>query len=300
MHHISFMKTVTLLGMAIPFLFALPFSRAQDDARPVVDDSKAKVETTATTGLPTLYLVGDSSLRSDAPLRGWAQEIGAFFDPAKINVVNRAIGGRSSRTFQSDGRWDKILVDLKPTDWVVVQFGHNDWGDIGEAGKHRGSLKGLGEETAVDTKLDGTQETVHTFGWYMRKYGTEARAKGASAIFCSMVPHKDWKDGKIVRKERDGLVQWTAEAAKASGAAYIDLNEMVAEQFEKLGPARIEPFFGDKRTHSSPLGAEFNARCVVAGLRALPGDPLETYLSAKGRGVVPMSEFVTGTPEKAP
>ena len=64
------------------------------------------------------------------------------------------------------------------------------------AGKGRPSLPGEGDDTAQAVKSDGTTiEMIHSFGWYMRKYGTDAKAKGTTAIFCSMVPHKDW-DGR--------------------------------------------------------------------------------------------------------
>jgi len=228
-------------------------------------------------------------------MRGWGQELGAFFDSAKINVVNRAIGGRSSRTFQNEGRWNQVLAEIKPGDFVLVQFGHNDAGKYDDpAAKGRPALHGDGEETAEVTKPDGTKETVHTFGWYMRKYGADAKAKGAKVIFCSMVPHKDWKDDKISRGERDSFVKWTAAAAKATGAAFIDLNEMAARELEKLGQEKVESLFADQRTHSTPAGAELNARCVVAGLRALPGAPLDGYLSEKGKSVEPQREFVVG------
>src|SRR3954453_2242717 len=98
------------------------------DQRPVVDDSKTTAEKPIDPKLPTLYIVGDSTVKSDAPLRSWGQELAQFFDLKKINVVNRAIGGRSSRTFQNEGRWDKVLADLKPGDFVLIQFGHNDVG----------------------------------------------------------------------------------------------------------------------------------------------------------------------------
>jgi rhamnogalacturonan acetylesterase len=216
-------------------LFAAANGRALDDERPAGDNSKAPSEKAAVAGLPSLYLVGASTLKSDAPNRGWAQEIGAFFDPTRINAVNRAIGGRSSRSFQREGRWDKVLADLKPGDVVIVQFGHNDWGalGIGAEGKFRRPLQGLGEETQEVTLSDGVKETVHTFGWCLRKYGHDAKVKGASVVFCSMAPHKDWKEGKIKRGERDTLVRWTAESAKVSGAAFIDLNEIVALEFER-------------------------------------------------------------------
>jgi lysophospholipase L1-like esterase len=186
-----------------------------------------------------------------------------------------------------------VLTDLKAGDYVLIQFGHNDWGRYDDpAAKGRPSLPGEGEETAEVTKADGSKETVHTFGWYMRKYGADTKAKGATAIFCSMVPHKDWADGKIKRGERDSMVKYTANAAKQTGAAYIDLNEIAALELEKLGPEKVEALFADKRTHSTPAGAELNARCVVAGIRALPSIGLDKYLSEKGKSVEPKPEFV--------
>jgi hypothetical protein len=128
-------------------------------------------------------------------------------------------------------------------------------------------------------------ELIHTFGWYMRKYGNDVKARGASVIFCSMVPHKDWENAKIIRKESATFVKWTANAAKISGAAFIDLNEIVAIEFERLGAEKVEPLFGDKRTHSTPAGALFNAKMVISGLKALGKPKLKKYLSAKGKEI---------------
>ena len=84
-------------------------------------------------------------------------------------------------------------------------------------------------------------------------------------------------------------------AATATGAAFIDLNEIAALEYEKLGPDKVEPLFADARTHTSAAGAELNARCVTAGLRALPGAPLDRYLSQKGKSVPPAAaRLVTG------
>lgn len=271
---------------------------AVEDERPVVDDSKAVADKAANATLPTLFVVGDSTLNSSAPMRGWGQELPPFFDPKKINVINRAIGGRSSRTYQAEGRWAKVLAEMKTNDIVLVQFGHNDVGRYDDPkAKFRPSLHGAGEETANVTKPDGTNEAVHTFGWYMRKYGGDARARGARVVFCSMVPHKRWEAGKISRSERESFVKWTAEAAKATGASFIDLNEMVALRYEKLGQEKVEPLFADKGTHTTMAGAQLNAECVLAGLRALPGAPFDSLLSDKGRGVTPAAaSFVVGAP----
>jgi len=272
---------IALVVMIVP-------SQVKDDARPVVDDSKTTPSQVRDSKLPTLWIVGDSTLNSNAPLRGWGQELAQFFDLTKINVVNRAIGGRSSRTFQNEGRWEKVLAEMRKGDFVLIQFGHNDVGKYDDpAAKERPSLHGEGEETVEVTKLNGTKETLHTFGWYMRKYGNDARAKGATAIFCSMVPHKDWQNGKIVRKESETFVRWTANAAKATGAAFIDLNEIVALEFERLGVEKVAPLFGDARTHSTPAGARLNAELVIAGIRSLKNPNLKKFLSESGRSIRP-------------
>jgi lysophospholipase L1-like esterase len=274
-----------LRRILVPLLALLPLIPASvshaDDARPVVDDSKVPQEMPVNPNLPTLFIVGDSTAKSNAPLRGWGSEIGAFFDPAKINVVNRAIGGRSSRTFITEGRWDKVLAEMKSGDFVIVQFGHNDAGNyMDPKAKGRPSLKGEGEDTAQALKSDlKTMETIHSFGWYMRKYATDAKAKGATPILLSMVPHKDWQNGKIVRNEQGTFVQWTRDAATTTGALFIDTNTIIAQGLEKEGQEKVNTFFGDLRTHSTPIGAKYNASAVVVGLKGLNPDPLEQYFS---------------------
>jgi lysophospholipase L1-like esterase len=280
------MKTLLLIALAL--IACCKFALAADDPRPVVDDSKAPIERLADPNLPTLFIVGDSTVKSNMPLRGWGTEMSPFFDTSKINVVNRAIGGRSSRTFISEGRWDKVLAEIKNGDIVMVQFGHNDAGKYDDpAAKGRPSLKGEGEDTAEVTKPDGSKETIHSFGWYMRKYCSDAKAKGAKVILCSMVPHRDWNGDKIKRSEQATFVKWTADAAKATDEQFIDINEVIGEALEKAGKEKVETFFGDARTHSTPAGAKFNATCVISALKTLDPDPLEKYFSAAGQGVTP-------------
>src|SRR5436309_10537202 len=83
--------------------------------------------------LPTLWLVGDSTVRNGSGnggngMWGWGDRVAKYFDPAKIDVVNRSRGGRSSRTFITEGLWDKVLADARPGDFVIIQLGHNDGG----------------------------------------------------------------------------------------------------------------------------------------------------------------------------
>src|SRR6185503_7303801 len=97
--------------------------------------------------LPTLFVIGDSTANNNANgARGWGDPFVGYFDPAKINVLNRARAGRSSRTFFAEGLWEKVLQEMKPGDFVLIEFGHNDGGPL-DTGRARGSLFGTGEET---------------------------------------------------------------------------------------------------------------------------------------------------------
>jgi rhamnogalacturonan acetylesterase len=281
------MRRSILIQLILIASYLVAVGQVKDDPRPVVDDSTTTAATVRDPKLPTLWIVGDSTLNSNGPLRGWGQDIAQFFDLSKINVVNRAIGGRSSRTFQYEGRWDRIMSEIKKGDFVILQFGHNDVGKYDDpAAKDRPSIHSEGDETVEVTRFaDGKKEIVHSFGWYMRKYGDDVRAKGATMIYCSMVPHKDWDNGKILRKESETFVKWTENAARATGSAYIDLNEIVALEFERLGPNKVAPLFGDARTHSTPAGALLNAQLVISGIRALKRPDLKKYLSPSGRSI---------------
>ncbi|HLP77971.1 MAG TPA: rhamnogalacturonan acetylesterase, partial [Candidatus Paceibacterota bacterium] len=233
--------------------------------------------------LPTLFLIGDSTVRNGqgdgaGGQWGWGDFIGHYLDLAKLNVVNRAMGGTSSRTFQTLGNWDRVLAMVKPGDFVMMQFGHNDNGPLNDDSRARGTIKGVGggaEE--IDNLLTKQHETVHSYGWYLRKYIADTRAKGATPIVCSPVPRKNWKDGKIVRS-KDSYAGWAEQVAKAEGAAFVDLNEIVARHYDELGPEKVEPLFGDEHTHTSAAGADLNARCVIEGLNQLKENPLEPFL----------------------
>ena len=230
---------------------------------------------------PTVFLVGDSTVKNRTRgQQGWGDPLAAHFDAAKVKVENRALGGRSSRTFLTEGLWDKVLAELKPGDFVLIQFGHNDGGSLSQ-GRARASLKGTGEETQeVTLEATGQKEVVHTYGWYLRKYVADAKAKGATPIVLSLVPRNIWKDGKVVRAAND-YGKWAAEAAKAGGALFLDLNELVAKRYEEAGPEAVKTqYFGEDHTHTTPAGAAVTATVVAEGLRGLTDCPLGQYLAA--------------------
>ncbi len=246
----------------------------------------------ANPALPSVVLIGDSTVRngrgdgSDGQW-GWGDSLGNFFDPAKINVVNRAVGGLSSRTFLTQGHWERALTLIKPGDFVVMQFGHNDASPVNDNSRARGTLKGTGEETEeIDNILTKQHEIVHSYGWYLRKFIREARAAGATPIVCSPIPRKTWENGKVARAN-ESYGGWARQVAQQENVGFVDLNELIAGRYDTMGEAQVEPMFADKNTHTSKAGANLNAEIVTTGLRALPAAPLDGFLSDKGREVVP-------------
>jgi lysophospholipase L1-like esterase len=275
-----------LASLFVCLTFATGMVFAAEDERPVVDASKVAVEKAANVSLPTFHIVGDSTVRSGGTgggLWGWGERIASFFDTNKINVVNHAIGGRSARTYFTEGRWQKVADAIKPGDFVIIQFGHNDQGRIGDpAMKGRPDGKGIGDETVEDTKPDGTKELVHTFGWYMAKFVTDAKSRGATAIICSPIPHQQrWETGR----DFANIAEWDSQVAKHNGALYFDLTMVITDAYKKAGREKVETFFADKGTHTTDSGAQFNAARVIAGLKSLPGDPLGKFFSEKGKAI---------------
>jgi rhamnogalacturonan acetylesterase len=242
--------------------------------------------------LPTLFIVGDSTARNQADL-GWGDHVAPLFDTTKINIANRAVAGRSSRSYYNEGLWDKVLAEMKPGDYVLIQMGHNDGGSGPEAvakdTKHRNSIKGLGEET-VDVPLpkpftsgpiaNQPTETVHTYGWYLRKYIADTRAKKANPILLTVTIRNIWTTGPAGKPhiERDmGFRDFEYQLGAAEHVPVVDMATVAADGFEALGPEKTAPLFPIDHTHTSPIGADMNAHSVVTALRNAKS-PLVQYL----------------------
>jgi hypothetical protein len=133
----------------------------------------------------------------------------------------------------------------------------------------------VGEETEVRAG-----ETVHTWGWYLRKYVADARAKGAMPVICTLIPRNTWENGKISRPV-GSHADWAREVARAEKVPLLDLYSRIAERYDPMGEPAVTALFADKRVHTGKAGAELNASIVVEALKALPNDPLAAYLRAK-------------------
>jgi rhamnogalacturonan acetylesterase len=230
---------------------------------------------------PVLYIIGDSTVKnSDGSGAngqwGWGSLLDMYFDTNRISVRNHAIGGRSSRTFITDGRWDRILQTLQKGDYVIMQFGHNDSSPLDDTARARGTIKGIGNDS-IDTynPIRKQREMVYSYGYYMRRYVNEAKAKGAIPIICSPVPRENWKDGKIVRSD---YLEWSRQIAAETGACFIDLQNMIAEEYEEMDTLQVKQFFPADHTHTNKAGAVLNAGQVMKGIRNLTTCDLKKFL----------------------
>ncbi|PIC00691.1 rhamnogalacturonan acetylesterase [Caulobacter sp. X] len=201
--------------------------------------------------VPTVFLAGDSTVTDQRfePAAGWGQMLPRFFKP-EISVANHAESGETLKSFLIERRLDKILSRIKPGDWLLIQFGHND-------------QKAQWPQTYA--------EAATTYRDYLRAYAGEARRRGATPVFVtSMHRHRFDAAGKVV----DTLGDYPAamrETARELNVPLIDLHAMSAVFYEALGPKEAWKAFNDggkDLTHHDNYGAYQLARCVVEGLRA--------------------------------
>jgi len=238
--------------------------------------------------LPTIWTIGDSTVRTGVNGAGddkvgqwgWGTPFVGYFDPKKVNVVNRAVGGTTSRSFYL-AQW-KALVDLiKKGDVVILQFGTNSGG---------GELKGVGEDTQPATDRSGQPVTNHTFGWYIRQFITETRAKGATPVVCSLIPRNGRDANGKINRSATTQAGWAKQAAAAEGAGFIDLNELVARKYDALDKDAVDQLFSGS-PHTSWTGAVLNAETVISGLKALKDDPVATYYVDQVKLIAPAPEL---------
>lgn len=231
---------------------------------------------------PVLYIIGDSTVQNGSgkgsdSLWGWGSFMNLYLNTDKIEIQNHAKGGRSSRTFITEGRWDSIMKTIKKGDYVLMQFGHNDGGELADTLRARGTIKGIGEESKdIYNPIRKVNETVYTYGHYMRKYTQEAKAKGAIPIIVSPIPRNEFDKNEKIKKDQYGI--WAQQVAQQTGAYFIDLNKMVIEKYQEMGQEKVKAFFPKDHTHTNKEGAVLNAELVTKGIKDLKSCELKKYI----------------------
>jgi lysophospholipase L1-like esterase len=165
-----------------------------------------------------VYVVGDSTscvyASNLAPRTGWGQVLQALFQADSVEVVDKALSGRSSKSFYTEKNWDPIKSALRQGDYVIIAFGHND------------------EKTD-----DATRGTLpgSTFEQYLSIYIDDAKAKGAIPLLVTPIERNGWSSATTVKASHGLYPQAIRDLAKKKGIGLVDLTVLTTALYQKLG-----------------------------------------------------------------
>lgn len=223
---------------------------------------------------PTLFLIGDSTMANKEnpdknPEHGWGQMLPPLLT-SEIIIQNHATNGRSSKSFRTEGRWNRVLNQLKKGDFVIIQFGHNDQ-------KVNDSVRFTNPYTQYRANIE--------------RYVNETRSKGAIPILMTSIARRNFNENGVLvdtHKEYPLVVRMVADDLKVS---FVDL-QLLSEQLEisygpegskklhlhyKKGDQPYYPKGKNDDTHLSKMGAESIAKLAATSLKSLKTG-LEKYI----------------------
>ena len=227
----------------------------------------------------TIFIIGDSTaakkdLSTGSPERGWGMALQCYFDSAYIRVDNHAVNGRSSKSFIDEGRWDKVLSAMKPGDYVIIQFGHND------------------EKPAVERHTDPGS----TFDYNLAKFVRETRERGGIPILMNPVVRRNFAqkplkndDDEILRNtsfadgsklvEGDTLIDTHGlykvaprDVARRMNCHFIDANQITHDLEQSLGvegSKKLHMWYKPGEEPSLPQGRQDNTHYNIYGAQVV-------------------------------
>lgn len=211
----------------------------------------------------TVYLVGDSTMANKQqryyPEAGWGMPFAYFFKPS-VKVDNRAMNGRSTRTFIEEGRWKAVVDSLQEGDYVLIQFGHND---------------------EVKTKKSYIDEAG--FQKNLNRFIDETLAKKAQPVLITPVARRSFDDQGRIQDTHAVYAQLVRDVAAARKTPLIDLDKKSQALLQQMGPEQSKLLFlhlapgehpnypdgKEDNTHFNELGARKMAQLVLADLKSL-------------------------------
>ncbi len=213
---------------------------------------------------PTIYLIGDSTMANKKnpdtnPEHGWGQVLPEFFKNT-LKIDNKAVNGRSTKSFIAEARWDSILKTLKKGDYVLIQFGHND-------------------QKINDPKRYTNPHTSYRIN--LIKFVLETREKGATPILISSIARRNFNETGVLIDAHGTYPMEMRLVAYEYKVPFIDL-QYQTEQLEELygaeGSKKLHlhfepgenPYYKDGKhddTHLSKLGATEVAKLAVLELK---------------------------------
>ncbi len=222
----------------------------------------------------TIFVIGDSTaankdLSKGKLERGWAMVLQSYFDD-NILVDNHAVNGRSSKSFIDEGRWDKVLQKMKPGDYVIIQFGHND----------------------EKPKADRHTDPGSTFDYNLAKFVRETREHGGIPVLMNCVVRRNFfvkapeiEDDEMLRTQtfKDGVKMVEGDSlidthglyrvaprdvAKRMNCLFVDANQITHDLEQGLGTEaskKLHMWFRPGEEPTEPKGKQDNTHYCVYG-----------------------------------
>ncbi|URZ00411.1 rhamnogalacturonan acetylesterase [Clostridium felsineum] len=258
-------KSLKLLLSSIVIVTTIgAFSQSTVSAKNVSNTNKKPI---------TVYIAGDSTVSnytSDvAPRAGWGQVVGQYFSKY-VTVDNCAISGRSSKSFIDEGHLNEILSKIKPNDYLLIQFGHND------------------EKIQDPTRYTDPDTTYKS---YLKQYIDGARSHHATPVLITPVSRRSFDANGKITPSHGKYPSAMIDLAKEENVTVIDLTSVSAAYFENLGPLKTENIFLHLKpdenpnypngvsddTHFQERGAKKVAKLVLKELKK-SNCPLKYYI----------------------
>lgn len=212
----------------------------------------------------TIFTIGDSTMANKNinggnPERGWGMMLPGFFSE-EIRIDNHAANGRSSKSFITEGRWKKVISQVKKGDYVFIQFGHND------------------------EKPDDARHTDpgSTFDDNLRRFVNETRAKGGIPVLFNSIVRRNFiqpgdttkTEGNVLFDTHGAYLDSPRNVAKEMGVAFVDMNKITHDLVQGLGTVESKKLFmfvAPGRIAAIPKGREDNTHLNIYGARTIAG-----------------------------
>lgn len=211
-----------------------------------------------------IFIAGDSTAQTyneerDGLIKGWGQMLGCYLNE-NIEVVNHAIGGRSTNSFIAEGRWDRLLSEVKPGDYVLIQFGHND----------------------ASTRPD-RHTSYEEYEANLTMMISDVRKKDANPILLTSLVMRTFVNGHLIDDRLKGYPVITRKVAKENNIPLIDINQKSRDFITMLGDEASKPYYRwvepgvdpkkpeglQDDTHMMEKGAKQVALLVAEGIEEL-------------------------------
>lgn len=200
----------------------------------------------------TMFLIGDSTVADKPysghnPEKGWGQVFPLYFKKG-IKIENHAVNGRSTKSFRDEGRWDVVMERIKPGDYVLIEFGHND-------------QKKQSPDRYTEADTDYRNNLI--------RYLEEARQKGAKPILATPISRRSFDENGVLVDTHGRYSEVVREVSSAYKVPLLDLHLKTVAVLEQFGVEKSKELFlhyrpGDYQrftdgqaddTHLSPTGA---------------------------------------------